>query len=1002
MGIQLANGQWIGDPNLGERLGKVVRDVTATNNFGVEAGLKSKDPALYNPYTSNHKSSVKVAIFFGPIFVTEAAAVEIVSTNSKSPVYPYASPYYATMIEGKFIGQGNLYIFETKTGELLASIAKYKTLLETSRITDLRIREIAAQRMNLFAANITNTLLKSVSNQTDAKLLADTAIARITTELITGDLWNIPRMTIVSGNAIDPDPLIDVLEDVVFDKDSKSIVPDGSTQMRVYGFSFRRNLVREEPSKAVPNDKWLVDLAATIRATTDLFTRKLIDNLDINVKRYEYPLDIHPNNVMYTGSLPDGIVGWGGNEQKGEPALFGALRFSQAVPKDVSVDAPIVKYKRVTNSDGTTSELKDDDSSRMPVLVQNIYRWASPDANEMAKSVRIISRSFPTMSTLAFSWLVAPPVLPNLFKLSDEAMADIQGATLTQAFYSMRMSSPSAGKSIDGKTTQETVKAQLPVRSLSYLQGPAVDKDKIISHKPISLPHVIEGSSSPNGVEKWIKDLRMADNEKYQYNRWFFVGFNVVTGNNILNTLLEALTLGLLGNIDGLETFSFDLKGFPRSLGTLSGQLGSVCVQVFPMFISDAAVGGIRGEFIGGSDGAFRMSVEMTEKGAAMALTKGICKDEGCKYIWSITDIQNNQFDPQMIFNMQWDKESLSGAVFDYVGCLIRVVSQSEQSLPPNTENTEMNQVNNNMEIVAPTSMVMCQNLSMDLVVRTDRKFVQYKMRDLENGGLLGLALQGIQKLSKYVNPKFLFDVSNEAKLLTETLLATRSQDTYFRTQTYGPDTAPPGVFYLQDKRMKNDVVDGFSSIIDSLTGFNPVSFVNQLTADSKIVGGQQYSPKLLSGWLAKVRFLIMIDPIADEIATQITNGVRGVAGITDDPRVSDPAKTTIDGVTLSNNGVVQQVKDALITSLENYGRISGFTVRSVNASEYQSLILTPDQKSQFVSKGFSGTDTYLILESSTVPPSPFVLDGVQKGKEKEYLRESEGSDSLGIGFEEV
>jgi hypothetical protein len=153
---------------------------------------------------------------------------------------------------------------------------------------------------------------------------------------------------------------------------------------------------------------------------------------------------------------------------------------------------------------------------------------------------------------------------------------------------------------------------------------------------------------------------------------------------------------------------------------------------------------------------------------------------------------------------------------------------------------------------------------------------------------------------------------------------------------------------------------------------------------------------------LAWSRFPIMVDPIADEIASQITSGVRSVAGITDDPRVSDPAKTTIDGVTLSNNGVVQQVKDALITSLETYGRISGFTVRSVNASEYQSLILTPDQKSQFVSKGFSGTDTYLILESSTVPPSAFVLDGVQKGKEKEYLRESEGSDSLGIGFEEV
>lgn len=1002
MGIQLANGQWIGDPNLGERLGKVVRDVTATNNFGVEAGLKSQDPALYNPYASTHKSSVKVAIFFGPIFVTEAAAVEIVGTNSKSPVYPYASPYYAAMIEGKFLGQGNLYIFETKTGELLASIAKYKTLLESNRITDLRIREIAAQRMNLFAANITNTLLKSVTNQEEAGKLAARAIAKITTEIITGDLWTIPRMTIVSGNAIDPDPLIDVLEDVVFDKDSKSIVPDGSTQMRVYGFSFRRNLVREDPPKALPSDKWLVDLNATIRKTTDLFSRKLIDNLDINVKRYEYPFDIHPNNVLYTGSLPDSIVGWGGNEQKGEPALFGGLRFTQSVPKDVTVDAPVVKYKRVTASDGTTSTLVDDSSSRMPVSVVNVYRWASPDANEMSKSIRLVSRSFPTLPTLAFSWLVPVPVLPNLFKLSDEALPDIQGATLTQAFYSMRMASPSAGKGLDGKTTQETVKAQLPVRSFSYLQGPAIDGEKIVSHKPISFPHVMEGAASPNGVEKWLKDLRMTEGEKYQYNKWFFVGFNVITGNNILNSLLEALTLGLLGNIDGLETFSFTLKDFPKTLGTLSGRLGSVCVQVFPIFLSDAAIPSLRGEFVGGLEGTFRIAVEMTERGGVLALTKGICKDEGCKYIWSINDIQNGQIDPQLIFNMQWDKEALSGAVFDFVGCVIRVVSQSEQSLPVNTKNTEMDQVNNNMEIVAPTSMVMCQNLSMDVMVRTDRKFVQYKLRDGENGGLIGLALSGIEKLSKYVNPKFLFDVSAEAKLLTETLLATRVQDTYFRTQKYGPDTAPPGVFYLQDKQQKNDIVDGFSSLVDTLVGINPTSFVNQLTSDSKIVGGPLYSPKLISGWLSKVRFLIMIDPIADELASQIVAGVRDIAGITEDPRVSDPAKTNVDGVTLNNNAVVQQVKDALIASLETYGRVSGFTVRSVNASEYQSLIVTPDQRSQFISKGFSGTDTYLILESSTVPPSPFVLDGVQKGKEKEYLRESEGSDGLGVGFEEV
>lgn len=702
-----------------------IKAVTRTDEFGIaETTQQSKDPTFYDPYKSNHKSSTRCSVFFGPIWIAEIVGVEHREENSKTPVYHYASQYFDDVLEGKYIVRGNLYVFETKTNELLATIAKYKTLLDREKYQRELVKDIVAQRNNLLAADI-NIRLLSKYGPTEAAKIVDQSLKRINTELITGRDWDLPKLIIVSGDITDPEPAIDIFEDVTFDTSSKAILADGATQIKVISWFGRRRPIRDNPETGSLLGKKRIDFDATIRNFMDSFMGFLRSNLKVLIKDVSIPVVLNPNNIGFIGSLPPAIAGWGPElcltpvkvEQYGVPDLI-PLQYSTVY---YEADSPAERAEDIIR-ENKPYQYRDYKRGEVPTRtsLRGIWKNLFPDPDYLVANTPFISRALPTHRAMSYSWLIPVPAMPGTvgdsfgqdpllpariknagdYTFQEEDTHSVTGSTLMAAFMTVAMY-----RDYDERT-RAFIRA--PVRSMFYMPTPSIRTEDINSKtKRILLedyPFIQQGdflSLIANGISlpdeyKSLETLKDSFDgsykkglitgkvvpidlvSKYEAEAWYLATplgpSDIIFGaSSFLSDVFETVTFGILGNSDKVVNYEIDLQDdFGRVAYGFA--VDSVIVQVFPIGLDELNANSIVGEL----SLLFGSHAKVNRAIAGSLLDSCECiSNEEIDYIYSLAGFNETSFNKVLNFSATWNKETIARLLrrLKLPCMLIRVVS---------------------------------------------------------------------------------------------------------------------------------------------------------------------------------------------------------------------------------------------------------------------------------------------------------------------------------------
>lgn len=473
-----------------------IKAVQNSDQFGISDTTQATDPTLADAYKSAHKSSVRCTIFFGPVWIAEIVGVEHREENSKTPVYHYASEYFSDILDGKYIVRGNLYMYETKTNELQATIAKYKELLRRDKYQAELVKDIVAQRNNLFQADLTTRLISKFGPQVAAEI-ATAALKKINSELITGRDWDVPKLIIVSGDISDTNPAIDVFEDVTFDTSSKAILADGATQIRVMSWFGKRRPVRDTPNRTSTVGKWRIDFDATVRSYMDSFFKAVRDLVKVEIKEFPMPVGMNPNNLGYVGTLPTAIAGWGPD------MCLTPVKVSQyGLPNQMNFQFTIQTYKADTAPDRAQDILENNkpfqyrqyETNPVPRYASliNPWRFFFPDPDYLLQCTHFITRALPTHRALSYSWTIPTPAIPgtaednlplngdspigglvnpllpsNDYTFREEDTHAVTGSTLTQAYAFLSM--------YDSYDEKNAV-VRAPVRGFTYIPPVQIER----------------------------------------------------------------------------------------------------------------------------------------------------------------------------------------------------------------------------------------------------------------------------------------------------------------------------------------------------------------------------------------------------------------------------------------------------------------------------------------------------------------------------------------------
>ncbi len=756
-----------------------VQSVMKTDAFDVESTVQnSKDPTFHDPYKSNHKSSIKCSIFFGPIWISEIVGVEHREENSKTPVYHYASEYFDDVLDGKYIVRGNLYIFETKTNEILGTIAKYKELLRREKYSKDLIKDIVSQRNNLLAADINVRLISKYGPQEAAKIV-NQALKRVNSEIITGRDWDLPRLVIVSGDITDPEPAIDVFEDVTFDTSSKAILADGATQIKVISWFGRRRPFRDTPESASLLGKKRIDFDATVRSYMDSFMTYVRNSFRVDIRDISIPVTLNPNNVGFMGSLPPAIAGWGP-----EMCLTPVKVEQYGLPEIVSFNYDIHVYQTDSPAESADSiiqenkpfeyrEYKREQVPRRADLA-NLWRHWFPDPDFLVMNTAFISRALPTHRSLSYSWIIPTPAIPGAvednpifsqnplgdplvvknygdYTFREEDTHAVTGSTLMAAYMSIAMYRDYSEKT--GGFIRD------PVRSMFYIPTPMIKAEKsgsdsykllmrdykflqqgdfltsLSSDPKLSIP---DDFLSGTPLKNTFDVLSFTDGKseaidvvsKYEAEVWFALAplglvDSLTSFSSALSEFLENITLGILGNNDKVNQYDIDLQD---EFGRVSygRQIDAVGVQVFPIGVPKSKAS-IANSALGSLSLAFGSHAKLNRDLAANLLYQCDCvKSTEIDYLYSLTGFDQTGFDKKLLFSATWKKETLARLLREekLPLLLVRVVSD-RRGVP---EGRIANSLRN-IEYVSPVTTMPCSKAVYTAIVRCDRSMFSFDDR---------------------------------------------------------------------------------------------------------------------------------------------------------------------------------------------------------------------------------------------------------------------------------
>jgi len=769
-------------PDINE-LVEAVRDVKNTNLFGVEKDTVIGEEKEFNPYKSPHKSTTQTNVFFGPIWIKEALGVETVENDSKTPIYHYASSHYGSVLPGKYLVRGNLYIYETKTSQLHATIAKYKQILEEERREDL-VREIVGQRINLFQATIEGQLLARFGVE-QAKAITAEALKSITSEVISGSEWRIPKLVIVSGDITDPEPIVDVYEDVDLNKDSKTILSDGATQIRSYGFIARRRPIRDKPQILIGPTKRKINLEDTIRDYVKRVLQKIRDNIKVSISQVPRAWPSHPNNIMYVGSLPDKMVSWGPKMcmTSFNIALHG-------VPDRIDEPVDVRTYRIDIDDEGAESINNSFKPISVPSTLRRGWKYFWPDIDVLMSGLATISKTIPTTPAYAFSWLAGLPGLdPTHPIIYDERESTAYtGSTLIQAFTGARFVTPTSGEGTIAGTSISS-HHRLPIRDYAYVQTPIIKSEsELISFIPVNA-EIGRKSVSDRTSPEWFKpESGLQITGEYQYEKWFIFqpsgigmrhflssitgGIFDVIGSFLPDDIFETLSLGLIGNTDDVDSYDLDLDDFPGyadqftvfpgNLGGVSTQ--SIGIQVFPIaaklfegvdstlekalftpvnaLLSPIILAGnftrelVAGTF--GYDTDRSNALNYLSSSSTRCITD---PNESPKYIWCFKNaipgddsiFSTEPTEPAKItFSVQWPKETIDTMLANKeMPYLIARVFSHTPEIPSTAEDEKMIELRDETTFVAASTHMPANKVEIGLDVRTDRSYLINKRTPL-------------------------------------------------------------------------------------------------------------------------------------------------------------------------------------------------------------------------------------------------------------------------------
>lgn len=760
-----------------------LKDVVKSDLFGVENNQSANDVTINNPYKSNHKSTVQTRVFLGPIFLEECAGIIYEETTSKTPVYHYSSEYYTSVLRGKYIVRGQIQLYETRTNDLLATIAKYKELLRIENARSTLIREIVNQRNNLLRSNINIRLIEKYGIEKAAKI-TDDALKRVNTELITGSDWDIPKLIIVTGDLTDPNPVVKVYENITFTKQSSSDVPDGSTKIEVIEFMGSRRPVRDIPNTPLNPDKWYFDIEKIVESFVDNMVGRLKNYIGVSVKKETIPIPLNPNNFAFAGSLPSSISSWGP-----ELCLTNFRVEQMGAPRELAINYGMYVY-RPKQKDEVSNELIA--TNQTPIYDDYIYSsqeiyggiiglWKHffPDPNYLIMSTVFASRSLPLHKDFSYSWITPPPAIPGIpednlvdnysYQYIEENAEAVTGSTLTQAFFSVGMHTT--------ENEDNVSYYRKPVRSLAYVPTPKLESNDAgsdqqelklrdiypldqgimdkLTRNGFTFPDDLNNDTAKftsdgvdivvntkTGAGQYIDDNVYTDIEfpgkGYEAEEWFLLTPNgmlfgsifgaLSLGNSSIMSFLEESTLGIIGNIDKANQYSIDLETISeRSFGTSVDLVG---VQTyFLVFDENKYESGIYDTFMKQVSLALGSHTSITRSWAVKALYLSECvKNKAFDYTYSL-----NGFDktgPKSLeFIAAWDREFLLSNLLGGKLPLILIRVYSDVLSNKVNEGTELSSMVNTNTYISQATLVPAAKVTYNVAIRCDRTYVTFDDR---------------------------------------------------------------------------------------------------------------------------------------------------------------------------------------------------------------------------------------------------------------------------------
>ena len=880
---------------------RAVADAQKTELFGIDEATIQTDPAFNDPYKNNHKSSVNIAVFLGPIWVEEAAGFEIQESNSKQPIYNYAAPYHSGVAEGKYLAKGNLYIYETKTQAFLSLIAKYKTLVDQDRLDEVRVREIVAERANLFRANIEASILSRfsagevASGQLQKFTLA--ALERINSEVITGKDWNIPKLVVVSGDAIDKEPLVDVFEDVTFTSASKSTVSDGATQVQVYGWFAKKRPTKEPKIQLAESDKWLLDLDLTVKNFCNKILNRIKKNIGVSIQTTSSGLSHNPNNIMYSGTYPDAICSWG---PKFCVRDYKVIQYGAPETLNETVDMVLYRIEDVPTSTGGTNTVGDNvqptrtlyiDEAAQPkigTVIPGAWNYFYPDMDYLLTFITASGRTLPTSRAFSFSWFFPPPAVDprSAYIYKEEERHMVSGSMLTAAWFSTAFLT-----SRDRK--KATVVTRQPVRDYAYLSNPFVKKDGdkpvLRGRKPIPMQivrHARAAGFDPfplatdEGMEITSAGTRQSTADASLREKWLWFtpdGFTLTALlslggiSEIFTKALEAITLGILGNIDKVNKESVDISSIFFNDEFKANAIG---VQVFGVSTPTKNISAL--DFLN-PDPTGLFADPQTE-----------CLHEGFRYVWSITGLNSlptagtPDAGGRLEFAHCWDKDVLIGLMQKerLPAILVRVCSGNPEI--PNDVITKDKYADIKKtafdlnENVAASTHVPSAMAEHNISIRCDRNYFAFPKRPPWSW----LDTASVQ----------LATITLENQLWMNTLMASNLQPAWRRTaeldaQLNRSGAAAAGATFLryaviEPLRTTVNLVEGTYGVFTSLPLISQVLDVFSaggidfagIFRDSTIVEATKVP--VVSMYADSERYVVLLSQLADIVSEQIRNAL--------------------------------------------------------------------------------------------------------------------------------